>query len=55
MSKFLETLRTEILNGKGFLLFKGFPVQAWGNHKSAVAYLGIGYVPKLCGIASTIH
>ncbi|KAK5126847.1 hypothetical protein LTR08_004582 [Meristemomyces frigidus] len=42
MSKFLEVLRTEILNGKGFLLFKGFPVQAWGNHKSAVAYLGIG-------------
>ena len=42
MSKYLHTLRNEILNGKGFLLFKGFPVQAWGNHKSAVAYMGIG-------------
>ncbi|KAH9825879.1 taurine catabolism dioxygenase TauD [Teratosphaeria destructans] len=39
---FLETLRKEILNGKGFLLFKGFPVQKWGNHKSAVAYMGLG-------------
>ncbi|KAF2766312.1 Clavaminate synthase-like protein [Teratosphaeria nubilosa] len=39
---FLETLRKEILNGKGFLLFKGFPVQNWGNHKSAVAYMGLG-------------
>ncbi|KAK5125152.1 hypothetical protein LTR85_000828 [Meristemomyces frigidus] len=42
MSAFLEALRKEILNGKGFLLFKGFPVQAWGNHKSAVAYMGLG-------------
>ena len=42
MSTFLESLRKEILNGKGFLLFKGFPVQAWGNHKSAVAYMGLG-------------
>lgn len=42
MSSFLEALRKEILNGKGFLLFKGFPVQAWGNHKSAVAYMGLG-------------
>lgn len=42
MSKFLTTLKTEILGGKGFLLFKGFPVEKWGNHKSAVAYMGLG-------------
>ncbi|KAK4898191.1 hypothetical protein LTR27_004198 [Elasticomyces elasticus] len=42
MSTFLESLRKEILNGKGFLLFKGFPVQKWGNAKSAVAYMGLG-------------
>nr|POE92409.1 hypothetical protein CFP56_69656 [Quercus suber] len=36
------SLRSELLNGKGFLLFKGFPVQLWGNHKSAVAYMGLG-------------
>lgn len=42
MLDFLTTLRTEIVDGKGFLLFKGFPVQAWGNHKSAIAYMGLG-------------
>lgn len=42
MSDHLETLRKELLNGKGFILFKGFPVQQWGNHKSAVAYMGLG-------------
>ena len=38
----LTAVRTEILNGKGFILFKGFPVEKWRLHKSAVAYLGIG-------------
>ena len=42
MSRYLEAMRQEILNGKGFILFKGFPVEAWGNHKSAVAYMGLG-------------
>nr|OQO18721.1 hypothetical protein B0A51_14572 [Rachicladosporium sp. CCFEE 5018] len=42
MEGFLTSLRNEILDGKGFLLFKGFPVTQWGNHKSAVAYMGIG-------------
>ena len=41
-SKFLEPLRTELINGKGFVLFKGLPVRAWGNSKSAVAYMGLG-------------
>ncbi|RDL34526.1 Uncharacterized protein BP5553_07654 [Venustampulla echinocandica] len=42
LSKFLTSIRSEILNGKGFILFKGFPVEKWGNHKSAVAYMGLG-------------
>jgi len=42
MSKYLEAMRQEILNGKGFILFKGFPVEQWGNEKSAVAYMGLG-------------
>jgi len=42
MASYLEAMRLEILNGKGFILFKGFPVEAWGNHKSAVAYMGLG-------------
>lgn len=37
MESFLGAVRNEILNGKGFILFKGFPVELWGNHKSAVA------------------
>ncbi|KAK4497341.1 hypothetical protein PRZ48_011792 [Zasmidium cellare] len=42
MQSYLTAMRNEILDGKGFILFKGFPVQAWGNHKSAVAYMGLG-------------
>ena len=42
MSKFLSSIREELLDGKGFILFKGFPVEQWGNHKSAIAYMGIG-------------
>ncbi|KAL4921518.1 hypothetical protein BDW62DRAFT_198085 [Aspergillus aurantiobrunneus] len=42
LSALLTTLRKDLLNGKGFILFKGFPVQEWGNHKSAVAYMGLG-------------
>ncbi|MCJ1336311.1 hypothetical protein MMC09_001587 [Bachmanniomyces sp. S44760] len=38
----LTSIRAELLNGKGFILFKGFPVERWGNHKSAVAYMGLG-------------
>ena len=30
------------MDGKGFVLFKGFPAQEWGNHKSAAAYMGLG-------------
>jgi len=35
-------MRAELVNGKGFILFKGFPVDEWKNHKSAVAYMGLG-------------
>jgi hypothetical protein len=41
-SKFLEPLRKELIDGKGFILFKGLPVTEWGNRKSAVAYMGLG-------------
>jgi hypothetical protein len=42
LSQVLATLRDDLLNGKGFILFKGFPAQAWGPHKTAVAYMGLG-------------
>ncbi|KAI1431327.1 Clavaminate synthase-like protein [Xylaria sp. CBS 124048] len=39
----LAAMRRELLNGKGFMLFKkGIPVREWGNYKSAVAYFGLG-------------
>jgi hypothetical protein len=38
----MEPLRKELIDGKGFILFKGFPVREWGNKKSAVAYMGLG-------------
>jgi hypothetical protein len=42
LSALLASTRSEILNGKGFILFKGFPVEKWGNYKSAIAYMGLG-------------
>ncbi|KAJ5101598.1 hypothetical protein NUU61_003820 [Penicillium alfredii] len=42
LADYLETLRRDLVDGKGFILFKGFPVEKWGNHKSAVAYMGLG-------------
>ncbi|KAF1984124.1 taurine catabolism dioxygenase TauD [Aulographum hederae CBS 113979] len=38
----LTSVRNELINGKGFILFKGFPVEEWGNERSAVAYMGLG-------------
>lgn len=42
VSNLLLSLRKEILDGRGFILLKGFPVERWGNHKSAIAYMGLG-------------
>ena len=42
LESFLGGVRNNILDGTGFILFKGFPVEKWGNHKSAVAYMGLG-------------
>lgn len=41
-SKLLLALREDLINGKGFILFKGFPTEAWGIHKTAVGYMGLG-------------
>ena len=42
LASFLFSVRNELINGKGFILFKGFPVQQWGSQKSAIAYMGLG-------------
>ena len=34
---FFGTVRKELISGKGFILFKGVPVQEWGLHKCAVS------------------
>jgi hypothetical protein len=38
----LTALRNDLLNGKGFILFKHFPTHLWTPHKTAVAYMGLG-------------
>ncbi|KAM0448290.1 hypothetical protein ACHAQK_000271 [Fusarium lateritium] len=42
LGKILQTLREDLLNGKGFILFKHFPAGEWGPLKNAVAYMGLG-------------
>lgn len=42
LGKVLTALRDELLNGKGFILFKRFPADRWGPLKNAVAYMGLG-------------
>ncbi|KUI57404.1 hypothetical protein VP1G_04679 [Cytospora mali] len=42
LGKVLQALREDLLNGKGFILFKRFPADRWGPHKNAVAYMGLG-------------
>lgn len=35
-------MREDLINGKGFILFKRFPADTWGPLKNAVAYMGLG-------------
>ena len=42
MAKYLEEIRDDLINGRGFTLFQGFPVREWGLQKSATAYMGMG-------------
>ena len=42
LSRRLDALRDDLLNDKGFILFKKFPADQWNNHKNAVAYMGLG-------------
>lgn len=42
LSTTLATLRDDLLNGKGFILFKRFPAHLWSPLKTAVAYMGLG-------------
>jgi hypothetical protein len=38
----LDRVLDEVLDGRGFVLLRGLPVQKWGRRLSAVAFLGLG-------------
>ena len=38
----LQRLLDEVLNGRGFVLIKGLPVECWTKRESAIAFLNIG-------------
>jgi hypothetical protein len=38
----LDVLRKDLIDGKGFYLFKGLPAQEWSLQKCATAYMGLG-------------
>ncbi len=42
LSTVLEEVRGDLVDGKGFVLFKGFPADRWDAQKSATAYMGLG-------------
>jgi hypothetical protein len=42
LSRTLAAVRDDLLNGKGFILFKGFPATEWPIEKTAAAYMGLG-------------
>jgi hypothetical protein len=42
LRKDLLEIRDDIVNGKGFVLFRNLPVTEWGLQKSATAYMGLG-------------
>ncbi|KAB5576141.1 hypothetical protein GE09DRAFT_1094865 [Coniochaeta sp. 2T2.1] len=42
LSRVLHELRADLLDGKGFILFKGFPAGQWNPEKTATAYMGLG-------------
>ncbi|KAJ5202137.1 uncharacterized protein N7498_006800 [Penicillium cinerascens] len=42
LSRRLEVLRKDLIDGKGFYLFKGIPAREWSLQKCATAYMGLG-------------
>ncbi len=42
LAKTLADLLHQVLNGRGFVMLRGFPAARYGDAESAIAYLGIG-------------
>ena len=40
--KLKARVRDEVLNGRGFLLLRGLPVERWSMRESATAFYGLG-------------
>jgi hypothetical protein len=38
----LQTIRSELIDGRGFILMKGMPVRQWSHADSALAFIGLG-------------
>src|SRR4051812_44492201 len=38
----LAAILDELLNGRGFVLMRGLPVERWSREETAIAYMGIG-------------
>ena len=38
----LSRVLHEVLDGRGFVLLRGLPVERWGRRLSAIAFLGVG-------------
>jgi hypothetical protein len=38
----LDRILDDVLEGRGFVLLRGIPVEHWGRHLSAIAFLGLG-------------
>ena len=45
----LQCLLDDVLNGRGFVLIKGLPIERWTKREAAIAFLGIGvHLGNLC-------
>lgn len=38
----LQTIRSDLIDGRGFILIKGMPVRQWSHEDSAMAFIGLG-------------
>ena len=51
LEPFFGTVKKELINGKGFILFKGIPVHEWGLQKCAVS----ATLPDMSNTARSMH
>lgn len=42
LGRVLDALQDEVVNGRGFILLRGLPVEQWSREAGALAYWGIG-------------